>query len=133
MKKSKRTKIQIQPIIFFFLNFKAQSCYIVFLAVLVTAYARPEPQRSAQLQAEEFPNEPYSFAYESVDPSTGMAFGHKESFDGVNTQGEYRVVLSDCRTQIVTYSVTPPSGYVADVKYEGTPCAPQPARLVKQG
>ena len=99
----------------------------------MTAYARPEPQRSAQLQADEGPSEPYSFSYESVDPNTGMAFGHKESSDGVNVQGEYRVVLSDSRTQIVTYSVTPDSGYVADVKYEGTAIAPQPARLVKQG
>ena len=53
-------------------------------------------QASAPLVVE--PAKPYSFAYESVDPKNGMAFGHKESSDGVNIQGEYRVVLPDTRS-----------------------------------
>ena len=36
------------------------------------------------------------------------------------------------RTQIVTYSVTAESGYVAKVTYEGTPAPPAPARLTQQ-
>ena len=52
--------------------------------------------QSAPLVVE--PAKPYSFAYESVDPKNGMAFGHKESSDGVTIQGEYRVVLPDTRS-----------------------------------
>ena len=67
---------------------------------------------------------PYSFAYEVIDPLGGNAFGHKETSDGGVTSGEYRVVLPDTRTQIVTYSVSAETGYVAKVSYEGTPVFP---------
>ena len=46
---------------------------------------------------------PYSFAYEVVDPAGGNAYGHREDSDGAGVVvGEYRVVLPDTRTQIVT-------------------------------
>ena len=48
------------------------------------------------------PAKPYSFAYEVIDPNGGNAYGHRESSDGVVVEGEYRVVLPDTRTQIVT-------------------------------
>ena len=48
------------------------------------------------------PAKPYSFAYEVIDPNGGNAYGHRESSDGVTVEGEYRVVLPDTRTQIVT-------------------------------
>jgi hypothetical protein len=57
---------------------------------------------------------PYSFVYEVIDP-LGVTFGHKETSDGAVTSGEYRVVLPDTRTQIVTYSVSAETGYVAKV------------------
>ena len=67
------------------------------------------------------PTKPYSFAYEVVDPAGGNAYGHRETSDGAGVvEGEYRVVLPDTRTQIVTYKVTPATGYVAEVRYEGT-------------
>ena len=67
---------------------------------------------------------PYSFAYEVIDPLCRNAFGHKPTSDGRVTSGEYRVVLPDTRTQIVTYSVSAETGYVAKVSYEGTPVFP---------
>ena len=71
------------------------------------------------------PAKPYSFAYEVVDPAGGNAYGHRENSDGNGvTEGEYRVVLPDTRTQIVKYRVTPETGYVATVTYEGTAAAP---------
>ena len=66
------------------------------------------------------PAKPYSFAYEVIDPLGDANFGHRESSDGVVTEGEYRVVLPDGRTQIVTYTASDATGYVADVRYEGT-------------
>ena len=67
------------------------------------------------------PAKPYSYAYEVVDPTGGNAYGHRETSDGAGViTGEYRVVLPDTRTQIVTYKVTPDTGYVAEVRYEGT-------------
>ena len=48
------------------------------------------------------PAKPYSYAYEVIDPAGGNAYGHRESSDGVAVEGEYRVVLPDTRTQIVT-------------------------------
>ena len=66
------------------------------------------------------PAKPYAFAYEVIDPLGDANFGHRESSDGVVTEGEYRVVLPDGRTQIVTYTASDATGYVADVRYEGT-------------
>jgi len=67
------------------------------------------------------PAKPYSYAYEVVDPAGGNAYGHRENSDGAGVvEGEYRVVLPDTRTQIVKYRVTPETGYVAEVTYEGT-------------
>ena len=84
--------------------------------------ARPRP---ARLEVGPVgPAKPYSFAYEVIDPLGDANFGHRESSDGVVTEGEYRVVLPDGRTQIVTYTASDATGYVADVRYEGTAVFP---------
>ena len=71
---------------------------------------------------------PYSYAYEVVDPTGGNAYGHRETSSGAGLiEGEYRVVLPDTRTQIVKYSVSAETGYVAEVLYEGT-AVPVPAK-----
>ena len=92
---------------------------------------RPEPEAQKPSYAPQpaalvvGPAKPYSFAYEVVDPAGGNAYGHRENSDGNGvTEGEYRVVLPDTRTQIVKYRVTPETGYVATVTYEGTAAAP---------
>ena len=103
----------------------------IILASLAFVNARPEaeaqkpsyaPQPAALVVG---PAKPYSFAYEVVDPAGGNAYGHRENSDGAGVvEGEYRVVLPDTRTQIVKYRVTPETGYVAEVTYEGTVAAP---------
>ena len=63
----------------------------------------PNPPRPAPLVAVG-PAKPYNYAYEVVDPAGGNAYGHREASDGAGViEGEYRVVLPDTRTQIVTY------------------------------
>jgi hypothetical protein len=63
---------------------------------------------------------PHQYGYDVADALTGQSFGANQESDGVgNTRGEYRVALPDGRVQVVRYSVNGPSGYVADVSYEG--------------
>ena len=106
---------------------------ILFLAAIAYTNAKAAPDAKAQVPYSAGPvsaplvvnpAKPYSFAYEVIDPAGGNAYGHRESSDGAVVEGEYRVVLPDTRTQIVTYSVTAETGYVAEVRYEGTAAAP---------
>ena len=97
----------------FFTSQTIISCVLLLAASAnVNAKAVPEPAAkpingqyapgpvSAALVAG--PAKPYSFAYEVIDPAGGNAYGHRETSDGVTVEGEYRVVLPDTRTQIVT-------------------------------
>nr|XP_053628607.1 cuticle protein 19-like [Cherax quadricarinatus]XP_053628608.1 cuticle protein 19-like [Cherax quadricarinatus] len=60
----------------------------------------------------------YEFGYEVNAPDYGNDFAHAERRDGPDTTGEYRVLLPDGRTQVVTYTVSGDSGYVAQVSYQ---------------
>ena len=43
---------------------------------------------------------PYDFTYGVEDDESGNKYSHVESSDGKITQGEYRVLLPDGRTQV---------------------------------
>ncbi|KAK7068512.1 hypothetical protein SK128_014195 [Halocaridina rubra] len=60
----------------------------------------------------------YEFGYEVKAPEYGNDFAHAENRDGDSTSGQYRVLLPDGRTQIVSYTVVGDSGYVAQVSYQ---------------
>ena len=65
----------------------------------------------------------YQYQYAVADDYSKVDFGASESRDGYATTGEYRVLLPDCRVQVVRYSTADGySGNVMDVTYEGTPC-----------
>ena len=65
----------------------------------------------------------YIYEYAVADEYAGVNFGQNEARDGYSTYGEYRVVLPDCRTQIVKYSTADGySGNIMEVTYEGKPC-----------
>ena len=73
----------------------------------------------------------YAYNYAVADSYSGANFGQNEKRDGYATSGEYRTVLPDGRTQIVTYGTADAhSGNIADVKYEGTAHYPE-AKPVK--
>lgn len=73
-----------------------------------------------------FQAKPYEFGYAVKDHHTGTDFGQQEASDGHNVKGQYRVVLPDGRTQIVTYHADWKTGFHADVKYEGEARYPEP-------
>jgi len=65
----------------------------------------------------------YQYEYAVADEYAGVTFGANEGRDGYSTSGEYRVLLPDCRTQVVKYNTADGySGNVVEVTYEGTPC-----------
>lgn len=59
------------------------------------------------------------------DDYTGNDYKRRETSDGNQVQGEYRVQLPDGRTQIVTYYADWQTGFHADVRYEGTASYPE--------
>merc|ERR1712223_1600357 len=72
----------------------------------------------------------YAYKYTVEDGPYGPVFSHGESRENYNTKGEYQVNLPDGRVKTVTYTVEGPSGFIADVKYDGVsvyPDAPPPA------
>lgn len=66
-----------------------------------------------------FQPQPYQFGYAVKDYHTGNDFKQQEHSDGNTVKGQYRVLLPDGRTQIVTYTADWQTGFHADVKYEG--------------
>ncbi|KAK9511161.1 hypothetical protein O3M35_005774 [Rhynocoris fuscipes] len=76
---------------------------------------------------------PYEFGYAVKDHHYGTDFGQNEASDGHNVKGQYRVVLPDGRTQIVTYHADWKTGFHADVKYEGEARYPEPSSYGNHG
>ncbi|XP_037788693.1 cuticle protein 8-like [Penaeus monodon] len=60
---------------------------------------------------------PYDFTWGVEDGDSGNAFSHVENSDGQTTQGEYRVLLPDGRTQVVKFYDNG-DGFNAEVTYE---------------
>jgi len=60
---------------------------------------------------------PYEFTWDVDDQETSNTFSHVESSDGETTQGEYRVLLPDGRTQVVKFFDNG-GGFNAEVTYE---------------
>ena len=96
---------------YFHCIFKANYSCVLLLAAITYTNAKAAPDAKAQVPYSAGPvsaplvvnpAKPYSFAYEVIDPAGGNAYGHRESSDGTVVEGEYRVVLPDTRTQIVT-------------------------------
>ena len=77
---------------------------------------------------------PFNYAYAVQDQYSGNDFSHDTNSDGKVTTGEYRVLLPDGRTQIVTYTADHYNGYQAEVTYEGEarPYEPQPSASYNQ-
>ncbi|KAK4327952.1 hypothetical protein Pmani_001613 [Petrolisthes manimaculis] len=90
---------------------------VVLLTVLVVVV-------TAVLSVPQFARDPhtsvprYEFGYEVNAPEYGNDFAHAERRDGPDTSGQYRVLLPDGRIQVVTYTVSGDSGYVAEVSYQ---------------
>ncbi|KAK2718703.1 hypothetical protein QYM36_005885 [Artemia franciscana] len=71
------------------------------------------------------PGMPYNFNYAVQDDYSYNNFAQQESSDGKITSGQYKVLLPDGRTQIVTYKADDYTGFVSDVQYEGVAKYPE--------
>ncbi|KAG7159151.1 Pro-resilin-like 74 [Homarus americanus] len=97
---------------------------IVLAALVVVTLARPDyvpPSPVVSLHVfPKYAGDPprYDFNY-AVKDYNGNDFGHQESRDGYNTEGNYYVQLPDGRLERVNYYVNGDSGFVAQVEYEG--------------
>merc|ERR1712121_199618 len=95
------------------------------------AYPAPPPSYEAPAPSYAAPKEhkgmPYDYAYAVKDDYSGVDHSKSETSDGNEVIGEYRVVLPDGRTQIVTYTADHYKGFVAEVTYEGEAQYPEPA------
>ncbi|KAA0199326.1 Cuticle Protein CPR RR Uncl [Hyalella azteca] len=60
---------------------------------------------------------PYDFQWGVDDAESGNSYSHVENSDGKTTQGEYRVLLPDGRTQVVKFFDNG-GGFNAEVTYE---------------
>ena len=87
-------------------------------------YHAPAPAYAPAPYKEEAPK-PYAFQYGVADDYSGANFNAQETADGKAVSGSYQVALPDGRIQTVTYTADHYNGYVADVKYEGTPVYPK--------
>ncbi|XP_066967061.1 uncharacterized protein [Macrobrachium rosenbergii] len=93
----------------------------------VPGYEAPGPSYSApktsyhvpSYEEEDEEGKPFEFEYAVQDHDNGLDFGHNENSDGTVVSGQYRVLLPDGRTQIVTYTADADNGYQAEVTYEG--------------
>ena len=119
------------------LPFLLQSFVALFALAAIAAADRPAPYEPAPYKPAPYqpaykPYQPaykepkyaepanYEYNYAVKDEYAGVDFNANEAREGYATNGGYRVVLPDGRTQIVTYTVADDySGYVADVQYEG--------------
>jgi hypothetical protein len=66
------------------------------------------------------PGMPFDFNYAVKDDEYRVDQSHNAASDGDIVRGEYRVLLPDGRTQVVSYTADWKNGYNAVVTYEGT-------------
>jgi hypothetical protein len=80
----------------------------------------PRPSQPQKEEEEEYKaGDPYEFTYSVKDEEHGNDYSHQaQSKDDVVT-GEYRVLMPDGRTQIVTYTADWKNGFRSKVTYEG--------------
>ncbi|XP_064118900.1 cuticle protein 19-like isoform X2 [Macrobrachium nipponense] len=92
------------------------------------SYSAPQPSYSAPQPSYEKHEEgmPFDFEYAVKDHYKGVDFDHNSNSDGKVVNGQYRVVLPDGRTQIVSYTADHYNGYQAEVTYEGEAQYPEP-------
>merc|ERR1712072_163564 len=88
-------------------------------------YHAPAPAPYHAPAPKEYAPAPYAFQYGVADDYSKANFNAQETSDGKATSGSYQVHLPDGRVQTVTYTADHYNGFVADVKYEGTPVYPE--------
>ena len=95
---------------------------------MATAFAAGPPAYGAPAPyvEEKLPPQPYAYEYGVADDYSKANFKKTETQDASgNVAGSFVIALPDGRIQTTTYTADHYNGFVADVKYEGTPVYPE--------
>merc|ERR1739848_347828 len=119
---------QNNQLIYIMLRFAVFVALVAAVSALLAGppapYHAPAPAYKPAPYVDESPK-PYAFQYGVADDYSGAKFSAQETADGKAVSGSYQVALPDGRIQTVTYTADHYNGFIADVKYEGTPVYPE--------
>merc|ERR1711970_621759 len=81
------------------------------------AYSHSQPSYHQSHEAEE--GKPFNYFWKVHDDYSNNHYSHDSKSDGKLTEGQYKVLLPDGRTQVVTYTADGYQGFKTEVTYEG--------------
>ncbi|KAJ8718605.1 hypothetical protein PYW08_002842 [Mythimna loreyi] len=102
--------------------------FVIILSFAAAAYAGLVPVSKVVYAEPEAPAH-YEFSYDVHDGQSGDVKQQQESRAGDAVQGSYSLVQPDGVRRIVDYTSDKVNGFNANVRYEGTPVYPAPAKV----
>ncbi|KAJ8718598.1 hypothetical protein PYW08_002835 [Mythimna loreyi] len=102
--------------------------FAIILSLAAAAYAGLLPVSKVVYAEPEAPAH-YDFSYSVHDDHTGDVKQQQESREGYAVHGSYSLVQPDGVHRIVDYTADKEHGFNANVRYEGTPVHPAPAKI----
>ncbi|KAJ8718597.1 hypothetical protein PYW08_002834 [Mythimna loreyi] len=102
--------------------------FVIVLSLAVAAYAGLVPVSKVVYAEPEAPAH-YDFSYSVHDDHSGDVKQQQESRAGDAVHGSYSLVQPDGVHRIVEYTADKVNGFNANVRYEGTPVHPAPAKI----
>ncbi|KAJ8714667.1 hypothetical protein PYW07_002892 [Mythimna separata] len=102
--------------------------FVIILSLAAAAYAGLLPVSKVVYAEPEAPAH-YEFSYSVHDDHSGDVKQQQESREGDVVHGSYSLVQPDGVHRFVDYTSDKVNGFNANVRYEGTPVYPEPAKV----